>query len=170
MELYILRHAIAADREDWQGPDDKRPLTRDGIAKMKQAAAGIVALVPKLELIFTSPLVRAHETAEIVYRAYRFSEKKSLRTLPSLAPSGDFARLCEELQEFQDKRVMLVGHQPHLGDLISFLITNGPLRNVPMKKGGLAYLQLRSMELPRPAAALQWLLTPKQLRLIGGVE
>jgi phosphohistidine phosphatase len=166
MELYILRHAIAMDRQEWQENDDKRPLTEDGAAKMKRNASGILRLAPKLDHILTSPLTRARQTAEIVNKLYNLK----LRETSALAPGGKFSSLFDELKNYPDEsRVMIVGHQPHLGDLLAFLIAGPSARNIPLKKGGLACLALDKIA-PAATAQLQWLAMPKMLRFIAGED
>ena len=86
MNLYILRHAIAMDKTQWRRADSDRPLTKDGIKKMKKAAKGIKRLDLKLDWILTSPYRRAYDTAVIAAKALRL--KKNLRIIKSLAPDG----------------------------------------------------------------------------------
>jgi phosphohistidine phosphatase SixA len=64
---------------------------------------------------------------------------------------------------------MIVGHQPHLGDLVSWLTSDGEVRNVPLKKGGIASIELDS-DYPKDTGVLNWLLTPRQLRQLAGQE
>ncbi|MEW6734064.1 MAG: phosphohistidine phosphatase SixA [Acidobacteriota bacterium] len=166
MELYILRHAIAVEREEWQGSDEGRPLISAGRDKMKEIATGLRLLVPKFDAILTSPLVRAWQTAEIVCKVYGIKNSDKLHETVALSPDSRFDSLFAELRQFSnDKRVLIIGHQPYLGDLIAYLIADGFARNIPLKKGGAACLQIDPMA-PRSSGLLQWLLTPKQLRML----
>jgi phosphohistidine phosphatase len=168
MNLYILRHAIAVEREEWKGSDEARPLIDEGRERMKEIATGMLEIVPKLDLILSSPLVRAWQTAEIVAKVYGMKNSEKLRDTAALAPDSKFDSLFAELQDrADDKRVLVVGHQPHLGDLIAYLIADGFARSIPLKKGSLACLEIDPIS-PRSSCHFQWLLTPKQLRLIAG--
>ncbi len=86
MKLYIVRHAIAFPHGTPDMPDDERPLTEEGIQKMRQAAAGLRSLEYVPELILTSPLIRARQTADILLE--EFGKGIQLKALPALAPSG----------------------------------------------------------------------------------
>ncbi len=95
MNLYFLRHAIAADKTEWKGADSDRPLTKDGIRKMKKAAKGIKRLGIPVDWILTSPYRRAYDTAKIVAKELKL--KKQLRLSKSLTPSGDPKPLVRHL-------------------------------------------------------------------------
>jgi len=167
MELYLLKHAIAKERDEWKGSDEARPLTSEGRTKLDEIAAGMKQVVPKLDLILSSPLVRAWQTAGIVAKAYGMKNSDKLRDTVALAPDSKFDSLFAELEErANDRHVLLVGHQPHLGDLIAYLIADGFARSVPLKKGGLACLEIDPVS-PRSSCTLHWLMTPKQLRLLS---
>lgn len=171
MELYILRHAIAVDRTDWEEPDDGRPLSAYGIAKMKQNATGLTRIIPKIDMILTSPYARARQTADIVCKVYGFKISDKVVETDNLTPESSFEKLFKEIRkDYSDySRIMIVGHQPHLGDLISWLTSGGEVRNVPLKKGGVACVELDS-DYPQNTGILNWLLTPKQLRQMAGQE
>src|SRR5262245_39335931 len=132
--LYLVRHASAEERgEEW--PDDtKRPLTHKGIAKMRQAVQGLDTLKTGIELVLTSPLVRARQTAELVVEGLK--PKPSLDVLQVLAPNELPARVAEALGAYAGKKsIALVGHEPALGELGAWLIgANAP---VVFKKGGI---------------------------------
>src|SRR5258705_9928506 len=132
-DLYIVRHAIAADRgEEW--PDDtKRPLTDTGITRFKEAVAGLAWLDVEIDEIFTSPLVRAKQTAAIL--AHGLGNKTSVKTLDPLAPGHLPRQVMSELSRAAKRhRIALVGHEPGLGELAAHLV--GPARALPFKKGG----------------------------------
>lgn len=170
MELYVLRHAIAVERLDWAESDDTRPLSAYGITKMKQNATGLTRLLPKIDLILTSPYLRARQTAEIVCKVYGFKISDKVVETESLTPDGAFKDLFKDFGKYEsDNRVMVVGHQPYLGDLISYLTSEGDVRNVPLKKGGIACIELERDD-PRHTGMLNWLLTPRQLRQLAGQE
>jgi len=134
---------------------------------MEEIAAGMQKIVPKMDLILSSPLVRAWQTAEIVAKAYGMKNSFKLRETAALAPDSKFDSLLAELEERADeKHVLLVGHHPHLGDLIAYFIARGFARNIPLKKGGLACLEI-DPKAPRSSCTFHWLLTPKHLKLLA---
>jgi phosphohistidine phosphatase len=156
MELYFLRHGIAAD----QGPagmgDAGRPLTKEGIAKMQAEARGMRRLGLKLDALLSSPLVRAHETAAIVGGEFGLD----LQQTELLAPGCGLVQLFALLAEYRGlERVMLVGHEPDFSTLIGTL-TGGS--RVLMKKGGLARVDIERLQ--QGAGVLTWLLPPHALR------
>ncbi|MEQ1731237.1 MAG: phosphohistidine phosphatase SixA, partial [Vicinamibacterales bacterium] len=115
-ELYLIRHAVAEERgPEW--PDDaKRPLTEDGIARMRKAAKGLKRLDVRFDVVMASPLVRARQTADVV--ASVFDEKPPLVLTTSLAPGGRYSDLLADLQkQVRRTRIALVGHEPDLGRL-----------------------------------------------------
>ena len=124
MKLLVIRHAIAEDRDAWAfagKPDAERPLTDDGRKRMRRAAAGLRETVPSLDVIATSPLARARQTAEIVGREYDSAE---IVDLPQLAPDATVDDLLPWLVERgAEDTVAVVGHEPGLGFLVGWLLT-----------------------------------------------
>jgi len=152
--LYFLRHGLA-DWPNWTGPDGERPLTPEGIRKMKDTAKALKRLDLSIEAIFSSPLIRAKQTAEFV--ADRLKLKVTLA--PALAPGFGVHQLSELLKEYADaKTIILVGHEPDFSTTVANLIGGG---QVVMKKGGLARVDLDSLDPPR--GQLVWLLAPAVL-------
>jgi len=163
MELYILRHAIALERGAPEvRHDSERPLTPAGAKKMKRIARGMLLLKMPPELILTSPFLRARQTAEIVAR--EFAAASVLELSAHLEPGGDRESLMGMLAERYAalERVLLVGHEPSLSELIAVLISGDERTSVMMKKGGLCKLHLDEPRYGR-CATLEWLLTPRQL-------
>jgi phosphohistidine phosphatase len=164
LELYLIRHGIAAERgEEW--PDDsKRPLTSQGIAKLKKEARGLVALDVSFEQIVSSPLVRTRQTADVIAEVLK--NKPPISTSDALAPAGTPAAVIEEIAKHVRKaRVALVGHEPNLGELAAQLIrSRTPLE---FKKGGICRIDFDVLP-PKGAGALRWFLTPRILRKLGG--
>jgi phosphohistidine phosphatase len=162
VRLYIVRHAIAADRGTPGLSDEERPLTGDGITRMKKTAAGLrrIAVVP--DLILSSPLVRARQTAEILIEA--LGEEIPLRLTQALAPSGTRDEIYEEIRRNRkNQALMLVGHQPSLGELAGAIAWGSPDHYVELKKGGICAIELDQL-LPVPRGTLLFLLTPGILR------
>lgn len=167
MELYLLRHAIAVERgTPGFEVDHLRPLTDEGRARMERIAAGMAALELKFDVILTSPYVRAHQTAEIAAAALK--QAKKLRHEPALqadrSPQEFVARLAGKLAEHE--RILAVGHEPFLSSLATLLLGLPGGAALVIKKGSLCKLTIARLK-PKPAARLEWLLTPRQLRLIG---
>lgn len=163
MELYIQRHAIAVLRgTEGYDRDGDRPLTAKGAKKMKQIAAGMRTLGISPDLILSSPLVRARQTAEIV--AGVFDLRKKLEYSEALSTDGDNEDVVSEITKHEAScgSILLVGHEPSLSGLISLLIAGDERVPITMKKGGLCKLTVNSIHYGR-CATLEWLLTPKQL-------
>jgi len=167
MNLLVIRHAIAEDRKRYAktGADDGlRPLTARGRRRMKAGARGLRRLAPGLDLLATSPLVRAEQTAEIVAAAYR--ELKVVK-VPQLAPQASVHALLKWLQERKhDSTIALVGHEPLLGVFVSWMLTGLQESFVDLKKGGACLLECEQQVRPG-RARLRWLLAPGQLRVLG---
>ena len=144
-ELYLVRHASAADRnEDWPD-DDKRPLTARGVARFKESVDGMRKLGVEVDEIFTSPLIRAKQTAELM--AAGLSGKPTVRTLDALAPGHSPGTLMAQLaRSAKRRRIVLVGHEPGLGELAAHLIDAG--RALPFKKWGRLQDRRREPDVP----------------------
>ena len=157
-----MRHAIAAERgEDWPN-DDKRPLTARGVARFKECVDGLAKLGVAVDEIFTSPLIRAAQTAELL--ASGLPGRPAVKVLdvlsPGHAPGFVLARLARAARR---RRIALVGHEPALGELAAHLIGAG--RALPFRKGGVCRIDVESLTSRRPAA-LTWFVTPRLLRKI----
>lgn len=169
MNILIVRHGIAEDRVEFARggrSDDERPLTKKGIERMRESARGLKNVVPEIDLIATSPLVRAHQTADIIRKAY----KSKLTQIPELAPGQGPVTVTEWLQSGQEgENLCLVGHEPDLSELVAWLTSGRTEGYVDMKKG--AACMLSSYGAPQRAACqLLWMLTPKQLRQLAGAR
>jgi phosphohistidine phosphatase len=167
MNLYILRHGIAVEPgTPGYEKDADRPLTQEGERKLWQVAEAMEALELSFDLILSSPYLRARQTAEIVAEALK--ARKRLELSDSLAPGGSTKKLVELLNRHQPPpdNVLLVGHEPYLSGLISLLVAGDTTSAVTMKKGGLCKLSTESLKHGR-CAALEWLLTPKQMALMS---
>jgi len=165
MQLYIVRHGIAIDREDPQcPPDPERFLTDEGMEKSKEVAKGVAEIGAVPDLMLSSPYLRAVQTAEIFASALE-QNKQKIRKTDLLLPGADPMQLFRELaREKQASAVFIFGHAPHLDDLIATAI--GSKHHVTaLKKAGVALVELRRM-VP-PSGELVWLATPKLLRRAG---
>jgi phosphohistidine phosphatase len=167
MELLVVRHAIAEDREVFAetGADDsERPLTQEGRRKFEKGARGLRKLVRSIDLLATSHLVRAVQTGELVEAA---CEVDDTQRLDELSPDADPAALVAWLRRRRRHRLIaVVGHEPHLSRLVEHLLVSRPAGFVELKKGGACLVALGNA----PAAGrgtLRWLLTAGQLRRLG---
>jgi phosphohistidine phosphatase len=163
MRLLIIRHAIAEEREDFArtGRDDsQRPLTDEGRKKMKQGAKGLRALVPEIGLLATSPLTRAAQTAAILDSVYDGLDEVEIDELsPEAAPEGFLRWLRQQKAE----TLAVVGHEPSLSQLLSWLLTGTEKRLFSFRKGGACLLEFAG-EVGPGMATLLWAMTPGQLR------
>jgi phosphohistidine phosphatase len=162
-ELYLVRHAIAAERgEEW--PDDtKRPLTETGITRFKEAVEGLARLDVEIDEIFTSPLVRTKQTATLL--ADGLGNKTSVKSLEALAPGHAPRQVMNELSRTaKRRRIALVGHEPGLGELAAHLL--GAARPLPFKKGGVCCIAIQGLT-SRRAGELLWFLPPRVLRRLA---
>jgi len=161
MDLYILRHGIAAERDPQKYPDDDlRPLTPEGRRKAKRVAAALKDLGYEFDLILSSPLKRALKTAEIV--AAVFQAEGRLEVTSHLEPGGDPGKLIAEIAARRRQSVLLVGHEPYLSQLISVLLSGRTGLEIDLKKAGFCHLQIEHPAYGR-CAALSALYPPKVL-------
>ncbi len=162
MDLYAIRHAIAVDEYE---DDSQRPLTDKGRKKMRQIAKGLRTLGVGFDLILSSPYVRAKETAEIL--ADVFKVKAEIAFSENLIPMGDPDLLISEMNEkYSANSIALVGHEPLLTSLVSFLVSENASVDMTLKKGGVCRLSADDLHHSRKAT-LEWLLTPGILVEIG---
>ena len=159
MNLYIVRHAIAVEHGTQGYEDDsQRPLTDTGRKKMKKITKGLERLGVQLDVILTSPYIRARDTAKILADRYDMTDR--IYFSENLIPPGDFESLVFEIHEKYDlANVALVGHEPMLSSLISWLTTGDTDARITLKKGGVAHLSSASLH-QDGRATLEWLLTP----------
>ena len=162
MELYIVRHGIAIDREDPNSPaDPERYLTEEGLQKTKEVAKGIAALGVTADLLISSPYVRAMQTAEIFADAFDYPRQK-IRQSDALLPGAEPSLFFRELaKDKQSAAVFCFGHAPHVDELIA---TGVAVKHqiTAMKKAGVALLELKRIS--PPSGQLVWLVTPKLIR------
>jgi len=164
MRLLVIRHGIAEDRDEFaktDRPDGERPLTDTGRRRMRRNARGLRRIVGKFDVLATSPYVRAAETARIVAEAMGIPTPE---IVDALTPEHRPADLLPWLsQQAAESVVAVVGHEPLLGVLVSWLLTGHEESRVVLKKGGACLLDLGAR--PEAGTALiRWLLTPRQLR------
>ena len=167
MNLFLLRHGIAVERGTaGYERDADRPLTSKGERRLGQIADAMDAMGLTFDLILSSPYGRARQTAEVVADALGL--KKKLEFSETLTPDGDAQALVATLNKLepQPENVLLVGHEPCLSELISTLTSGDGRVAIDFKKGGLCKLEIETLRHGR-CATLAWLLTPRQMGLMG---
>ena len=156
VELYLLRHGVAYERDEWEGKDDElRPLTKKGIGKMEIEAKALKHFDLNLDQIISSPLTRAVQTAKIVADALKMEvvENKLLK------PGFDQKALATLLKEYEGtEKIVIVGHEPDFSTIIGQIIGGGA---VEMRKGGIACCELSTIKPPK--GTLKCLLPPEWL-------
>lgn len=167
-ELYILRHGIAVEPGTPGIADDDRPLTPRGRKRMGQIARGLRRLDLRPDRIVTSPLPRANATAEIVSEALQ--PHQGLETADVLRSGSDARAIRDWLRQRGEGRLMVVGHNPSLTDLIALLVLGDGARPqvCELKKGGIA--ALRRSEAAADRFELDWVATPRLIRRLSGLD
>ena len=162
-ELYLIRHGVAEERSEAWPDDAKRPLTEQGMSRVRKAARGLARLGVSIDVVLTSPLVRARQTAELV--AEGFDSRPQLVTSEALAPGGSYQAVLADLEKHARRgRIALVGHEPGIGELAARLI--GTRHPVEFKKGAICRIDVETLP-PAGPGNLRWFLTPKILRGLG---
>jgi len=162
-ELYLVRHAIAAERGDAWPDDTKRPLTARGINRFKDQLGGLKWLDAAIDEIFSSPLVRAKQTADLLASAV--DGHPGVKILDPLAPGHPASVVMAQLAKVAKRqRIALVGHEPDLGHLAAHLIGAG--RPLAFKKGGICRIDIGKIS-ARSTGSLVWFVTPKVLRKLA---
>ncbi len=157
IDIFILRHGEAGNRMAVVEKDSERPLTPEGRAEMQKIAKSLKAIGLQTDRIYTSPLRRAQETAEIAARVLNIP---TLEEWDELKPDGSKAALYRKLARLeQGSRPILVGHEPYLTSMIGEIIGTTSAK-IALKKGGVGKVRITSFT-PRISGELRWLLTPK---------
>ena len=163
LELYLIRHGVAAERGADYPDDSKRPLTSDGISRMRKEAKALAELGVDFDLIVSSPLVRTKQTADILAQAV--PSQPSVTTSDSLAPAGTPTAVFQELAKHMRKaRIALVGHEPNIGELAARLI--GSRTPIEFKKGAICRIDFEVFP-PKGHGHLRWFVTPRMLRKLA---
>ncbi len=164
MQCLLIRHGIAVPREDWGGAEPQRPLSDKGRTRTRHAAEGLARLTLKPDLILTSPLIRAHQTAEIVQRA--LGKKPPVRMCEELMPGHPPEQIAELLGTFpQDHTLVCVGHEPGLGELAGLLLFGKASGGLRIRKAGACLIHCPDGAKPG-RGYLEWWMPPSQLRAI----
>ena len=163
LELYLIRHGEAAERGKEYPDDSKRPLTSQGLSRLRKETHALNALGVSFDLIITSPLARTRQTADVLAEVMK--SKPPVTTSDALAPAGSHASVMQELGKHMKKaRVALVGHEPNIGELAARLI--GARAPLEFKKGAICRIDFEVFP-PKGIGQLRWFLTPKMLRKVS---
>jgi phosphohistidine phosphatase len=163
MKLLVIRHGIAMDKDEFgeSGESDNlRPLTKEGRREMKDVAKWLRKKVKDIDILATSPLVRARETAEIVGKEFGIEEPEITEALVPDKSLEDFEQWCAL---YADKDIVaVVGHEPHLSSLVTWLISGNRESRIELKKGGACLIDFEAGA-QHNSGYLTWLLTPRQM-------
>jgi phosphohistidine phosphatase len=160
--LYLLRHGLAVPHGTEGFADDERPLTEKGERRIRQVARGLRRLGLKLDRIVTSPLPRALRTAEIV--ADVLDAAFLLEESDALVPTATAESIRDWLAGRPEARIMAVGHNPSLSELLTLLLTGSPTPTIcELRKGGLAALR----DEPNRRFQVDWIARPRLIRRLG---
>jgi phosphohistidine phosphatase len=162
IHLYLIRHGIAAERGTYANDGD-RPLTAEGQKKTKAVAERLAALGLQFDLVLTSPLVRARQTADILIKAQLSSQ---LQESDDLVPAGDFEAWCRWLSGWAQgdrSSLALVGHEPDLGEWAERLVWGEPRHRLVVKKAGVIGIEMSNLSQPVGTSELFWLSPPRFL-------
>lgn len=159
-ELYLIRHGIAEERGEAWPDDTKRPLTDEGVTRLRKGARGLARLDIMFDMVLTSPLVRARQTADAI--AGSFDPRPPIVAVESLAPGGTYQAVLADLEKHvRRSRLALVGHEPGLGELAARFI--GSRHPLEFRKGAVCRVDIETLP-PAGPGTLRWFLTPKILR------
>ena len=159
-QLFLIRHGVAEERGDEWPDDTQRPLSEEGIERLRASVRGLVRLGVNLDLVLTSPLVRTRQTAGIV--AAGFAPRLAIILTDALAPGGSYDAVAAELGKHGRKeQIALVGHEPGIGRLAARL--TGSRHALEFKKGAVCRIDVDTLP-PTAPGDLRWFLTPKILR------
>lgn len=162
LELYLIRHGLAGERGTYTN-DDERPLTEEGKKKTRQIAQRLLDLNLQFDLILTSPLVRAKQTAEILLQA---GLSQQLEAADYLAHAGQIEDWLDWLQAWQQPKtpcLALVGHEPDLSEWAEILLWGTAQGVLTLKKAGIIGLTLPESGSPIGNSQLFWLTPPRFL-------
>jgi phosphohistidine phosphatase len=163
MEVYLIRHGIAAERETYVD-DEQRPLVEKGRIKTTKVANKLLSVGLQFDLILTSPLARAYQTAEILKQVGLATK---IQTFEPLKPDGDIARWLEWQQQWNREnlhsKLALVGHQPDLGNWAELLVWGTIKEQLVLKKAGVIGLTIPNIGTPLCRSTLFLLTSPKWL-------
>ncbi|HEX7809790.1 MAG TPA: histidine phosphatase family protein [Thermoanaerobaculia bacterium] len=158
--VILLRHGIA-EEPSAEKKDEDRGLTAEGQKRMKQIARGLERALPKAQAIYTSPLLRAMQTALWVSKGYR--SKANITTTDALAPSATKRQFLAFLKTIRERRLIIIGHEPNLTESLRAITGIEGSDGVELKKGGCYGVRV----FPDGKGVLEWILPPRILKKLG---
>ncbi len=163
ISLYLVRHAIAAERGEAFPDDATRPLTPKGVERFREVVKALADLDVEIDQVLTSPLVRARQTADILAEILPGGAR--VIETDTLSPGSAFRSVLDMLAAYsRHHSLALVGHEPGLGELAGRLLgTRNPL---PFKKGAICRIDVDALP-PAGPSRLVWFAPPKMLRKLG---
>jgi phosphohistidine phosphatase len=156
IELYLVRHAIAEERGPRWPDDARRPLTARGIARFRDVVSGLRAAGLCVDVVLTSPLVRAHQTADLLARG--LEPRPGVQVVEALAPGATPQAVMAAARRANRARVACVGHEPDLGEVAAHLV--GASRPLVFRKGGVCRIDF---DAPGGQGELVWFVPPRLL-------
>lgn len=157
MQLFLIRHADALPLDETMDGDEARPLSEEGHQQIGRLASAFRRLDARPDILLSSPLVRARQTAELL--AGRLGRhEQAVEETAHLAPGGSQRRLLKLLRKLGAGQAALVGHEPDLGRLAARLV-GGKRARIEFAKGGIACIACDDPP-RRGAGVLLWMLTP----------
>ncbi|MGI9103164.1 MAG: phosphohistidine phosphatase SixA [Terriglobales bacterium] len=160
MLVYFLRHASAGDPKSDPSKDEKRPLDKDGVQQCGYVGRALALLETHVDLVISSPLKRATQTASLVANELAYESK--IEISPALRPQASYAQFRDMLTRYENlEAIMVVGHNPNLSDFLGRVIGGGSGAAVDLKKGAVA-----RVDVARHRGVLNWCVTPKVLRVL----
>jgi phosphohistidine phosphatase len=164
MQIFLMRHGIATEPGEGGYADEERPLTDEGRKRLKEAGRRLATLIEPPSHVLTSPLRRAHETAEITARELGFT--RDLETTKLLKPNSNPEDLILSLAGFDaNNTILIVSHQPFVSRLLGEIL-GAPHLSSDFKKGAVCRIDLVSPSSGRGSgtATLKWFASPGLLR------
>jgi len=163
MRIYLFRHGEALTKGDSSvASDPERPLVEEGIRRTRQSAEGLKTMDLSFDIVFTSPWLRALQTAEIVCDVLGIKDK--LHEMDQLAGDRSVADVMLALaKQNQHENVMLVGHNPLLGEIAAYVLSLSTDMQVDLKKSGICVVESDRIP-PKSPGTLLWMMTARQLR------
>ncbi len=158
LELYIIRHGFAGTSLEDEAMDDDRPLKKKGKEKMKSLAKGLKGMNICFDVVMTSPLLRAKESAEILNAYCSINNEVTVTDL--LKPDASYQKLIKFLnQQKEFEKIAIVGHEPFLSGFASFCLSNSQTPFINLKKSGVLMLEIDKIIKPE-RCKLAWLMEP----------
>jgi phosphohistidine phosphatase len=172
VDLYLVRHAPAVqkDPDRWRH-DGKRPLTPEGEKEFRLAARGLARMVPRVDVMLSSPARRAWQTAELLSELDSWPAPEPLSVVAASRRRASPEKATLALEDYAEaKYVAVVGHRPRLQELAAYLLTGeGDGLEIKIRKGGVMCIRFEGSPAPG-TGKLRWLLTPKALHVLAGEQ